>query len=156
MAGECCHKLGCHSTNQKEYAMKMKRTSSLLSVLLILSFILSACSMSVAQSTSTPAATDTPQPTATITLTPTNTPRPSPTPRPTKTPNLAATERIDGYNAETRSYFDKGYLKTADGKIIEVDDFKFDWAQLDWYNWQQLNTKASDFYITANLKWSSA
>ncbi|MEP6894881.1 MAG: hypothetical protein ABI986_04665 [Chloroflexota bacterium] len=134
----------------------MNKVNSLPLVFLILTFVLSACSMSVAPSTPTLAATDTPQPTATITLTPTNTPRPSPTPRPTKTPNLATTERIAGFNAEAQSYFDKGYLKTADGKITEVDNFKYDWAQLGWYNWQQLNTQASDFYITADFKWSSA
>jgi hypothetical protein len=123
---------------------------------MILSFVLSACGMSAVEPTSTPALTDTPQPTATITSTPTSTPRPSPTPRPTKTPNLAATERIEGFNAETQSYFDKGYIQTTNGKITEVDDFRFDWAQLGWYNWQQLNTKTDDFYMTANFKWSSA
>lgn len=137
--------------------MKWKKVSSLLSVLLSLTFVLSACSvMSVAQPTSTPAATDTPQPTATITLTPTNTPKPSPTPRPTKTPNLAATKRIEGFNTETQSYFDKGYLKSVDGNITEVKDFSYDWAQLGWYNWDQLNTKTSDFYMTAHFTWSSA
>ncbi len=136
--------------------MKLKKVSSLLSVIFIFTFVLSACSMSAVQSTSTPTSTNTSQPTATITLTPTNTPRPSPTPRPTKTPNLAATKRVDGFNAETQSYFDKGYLKSTDGKITEVDDFSYDWAQLGWYNWQQLNTKTSDFYMSAHFTWSSA
>jgi len=134
--------------------MKIKRASSLLSALLVLTFILSACSMSAVPPT--PVSTNTPQPTATITLTPTNTPRPSPTPRPTKTPNLAATQRMEDFNAEAQSYFDLGYLKTADGTIKEVDDFSYDWAQLGWYNWQQLNTKTSDFYMTAHFSWSSA
>jgi len=112
--------------------------------------------MSAFQPTPTLAATDTPAPTATITLTPTNTPRPSPTPRPTKTPNLAATERMDGFNAEAQSYFDKGYLKTADGQIKEIDDFNFDWAQLGWYNWLALDETVTDFYISAHAEWSSA
>ncbi len=136
--------------------MKTRKTSSLFSALLIIMFVQLACSLSAPEPTSTPASTNTPQPTATITLTPTNTPRPSPTPRPTKTPNLAATERIEGFNAETQGYFDKGYLKTTAGKITEVDNFTYDWAQLGWYNWQQLNTKTSDFYMTAHFKWSSA
>ena len=136
--------------------MRTKNVSALSAMILILTFVLSACSMSAVQPTPTAAFTDTPQATATITLTPTNTPRPSPTPRPTKTPNLAATERMDGFNAEAQSYFDKGYLATADGEITEVKDFKFDWAQLGWYNWQQLNTKTSDFYMSADFKWSSA
>jgi hypothetical protein len=136
--------------------MKAKAINVLLSMVLILTFTISACSVSVAQPTSTPASTDTPQPTPTITLTPTNTPRPSPTPRPTKTPNLAATQRIEGYNAETQSYFDKGYLKTVDGKIKEIDDFAYDWAQINYYNWLRLNESVSDFYLSAHFKWSSA
>ena len=136
--------------------MKTQRKNPLLFTILILVFTSLACSMSAAQPTPTPAATDTPQPTATITLTPTNTPKPSPTPRPTKTPNLAATKRIDGFSTETQSYFDKGYLKTVDGNITEVKDFSYDWAQLGWYNWNQLNTKTSDFYMTAHFTWSSA
>lgn len=136
--------------------MKTKKINPILSIFVILSLVQLACGLSATQPTSTPAPTDTPQPTATITLTPTNTPRPSPTPRPTKTPNLAATERIEGYNADTQAFFDKGYLKTIDGKITEVDDFNQDWAQLGWYNWQTLNTKASDFYMSAHFKWSSA
>jgi hypothetical protein len=136
--------------------MKTRRASSLLPAFLILAFVLSACSMSVVQPTSTPAPTDTPQPTATITLTPTNTPRPSPTLRPTKTPNLAATERIEGFNAEAQSYFDQGYLTTADGKFNEYDDFEVEWAQLNWFRRWDLDQTASDFYMSAHFKWSSA
>jgi len=128
------------------------KSTTLVWLLAAIALGLSAC----ASPTPAPILTNTPEPTATITLTPTNTPRPSPTPRPTRTPNLAATERIEGFNAETQSYFDKGYLKTADGKIKEIDDFAYDWAQLGWYNWQKLNTKTSDFYMTAHFTWSSA
>src|SRR6266568_1346739 len=110
--------------------MQTKKVSPIVSILLILVLVQMACNFSAPQPTPTPAPTDTPQPTATITLTPTNTPKPSPTPRPTKTPNLAATKRVDGFNADTQSYFDKGYLKSTDGKITEVDDFSYDWAQL--------------------------
>ena len=136
--------------------MKIQRSNTLLLFLVSLTLVLSACSISAVQPTATPASTETPKPTATTTLTPTNTPKPSPTPRPTKTPNLAATERMDGYNAETQSYFDKGYLKTLAGKIKEMDDFSYDWAQLGWYNWQSLDNKVTDFYISAHFVWSSA
>ena len=67
-----------------------------------------------------PTSTSTPKATATITITPTNTPRPSTTPRPTKTPNLAATQHMEDFNAEAKSYFDLGYLTTADGKFFEL------------------------------------
>src|ERR1051325_6227436 len=136
--------------------MRTKKVSALSAMILILTFVLSACGMSAVQSTPTPASTSTPQATATITLTPTNTPRPSPTPRPTKTPNLAATERMDGFNTEAQSYFDKGYLATADGKINEIDDFAYDWAQINYYDWLPLNENVTDFYMSAHFKWSSA
>ena len=136
--------------------MQARKVSLSLSILLILTFVLSACGAIAQPPTATPASTNTPQPTATITQTPTNTPRPSPTPRPTKTPNLAATERMDGYHSQTQSYFEKGYLTTADGEIKEIDDFAFDWAQMNWYNWLPLGEEATDFYLSAHVKWSSA
>jgi len=136
--------------------MKIKNQGFLKSALLILIATQLACSMSAIQPTSTPAPTDTPNPTATITLTPTNTPRPSPTPRPTKTPNLAATQRMDGFNAEAQSYFDAHYITTLAGKVKEFDDFSYDWAQLNWYNWLALDETAADFYINAHFKWSNA
>jgi len=136
--------------------MKIKRTNSLLSVVLILVFASLACNTSALQPTSTPAPTNKAQPTPTITFTPTNTPRPSPTLRPTKAPNLAATERVEGFNKETQSYFDKGYIKTQSGKNKEIDDFKYDWAQLGWYNWSILSDTVTDFYISAHFKWESA
>jgi hypothetical protein len=136
--------------------MKTIKINPILSVLLILVLVQIACGASAVQPTSTPAPTDTPQPTATISATPTNTPRPSPTPRPTKTPNLAATQRMDEFNAEAQSYFDKGYIKTTAGEIKEYDDFAYDWAQINYYNWLPLNETVSDFYISAHFKWESA
>jgi hypothetical protein len=137
------------------HAIRTRPVQALLAILLLMQL---ACGVAATtpEPTATTAPTNTLTPTATITLTPTNTPRPSPTPRPTKTPNLAATERMEGFNAETQGYFEKGYLTTTSGKITEVDDFREDWAQLGWYNWWRLNTKTSDFYISAHLKWSSA
>jgi hypothetical protein len=136
--------------------MKMNRVNSLTSVFLILSFVLSACGLSVAPPADTPAPTDTAQPTVTITLTPTKTPKPSSTPRPTKTPNLAATQRMAGFNTETQSYFDKGYLTTADGQIKEIKDFSDELAKINYYSWLPLGLNVSDFYISAHFKWSSA
>ena len=136
--------------------MKNSKVIPIVSCLLILTFVLSACSFSAGQPTSTPAPTDTPAPTATNTATPTNTPRPSPTPRPTKTPNLAATQKAEEFKAEAQKYFDLGYLPSADGSTKEFDDFAYDWAQLGWYNWLPLNETVTDFYISAHFKWASA
>ena len=133
--------------------MRTKTLHPLFSVIVVLALITLACSTSAPA----PTATNTPvPPTATETLVPTNTPKPTTTPRPTKTPNLAATQRAEALNAEVQSYFDKGYLATTEGDFVEYDDFKTDWAQLGWYQWWILDEKASDFFMSAHFKWSTA
>jgi hypothetical protein len=123
-------------------------------VLLILVFIL----ISIACMTTQSVPTGTPAPTATITLpaTATRTPRPSPTPRPTWTPDIAETEHAEQLNAETQSYYEKGYLDTTDGTLIQLEDFSYDWAQLGWYNWLPVTDSVGDFYMSAHFKWDSA
>ena len=125
----------------------------------IVLFILILVLVSLACGTAQPVPTGTPLPptaTATKTTTPTNTPKPTSTPRPTKTPNLAATEKYAGFNEEAQKYFDLGYLETTDGKFSEFDDFKVEWAQIDWYRWYPLDKRASDFYFSAHFHWESA
>jgi len=136
--------------------MKTPRAMPIVSYLLTVTFVLSACSFSAVEPTATPVPTDTPAPTATNTATPTNTPRPPPTPPPTQTPNLAATAKYEAFEEEAQSYFDNGYLISADGRTMEFNDFAYDWAQLGWYNWFPLNETVTDFYISAHFKWSSA
>jgi hypothetical protein len=63
---------------------------------------------------------------------------------------------MDDLQAEAQSYYDKGYLETADGKFMEYDDFDEEWAQLGWYQWWTLRQTAKDFYMSAHFKWSSA
>ena len=133
--------------------MQPQRPSPVLMFVSILMLVSLACSTSVAAE---PTSTSTPNPTATITATPTKTPKPTTTPRPTRTPNLAATERMDDLNAEAKSYFDLGYLATADGKFTEYDDYKDEWAQLGWYQWAPLDEVDSDFYLSGHFKWASA
>ena len=132
--------------------MQSKKLNPMLSFILILILVSLACSSSAGG----PVLTDTPAATATDAATPTNTPRPSPTLRPTKTPDLAATQKYEAFNAEAQSYFDNGYFISAEGQTKELDDFKYDWAQLGWYNWFPLNQSASNFYISAHFTWSSA
>ena len=122
----------------------------------IISFISALILISFACRTAQPAPTSTSEPTATHTAVPTNTPRPSPTPRPTQTPYLEATQRAEELNAEVQAYVDKGYLKTNDGNVIELEDFSYDWAQLGWYNWLPLGEEASEFFLSAHFKWDSA
>jgi hypothetical protein len=100
--------------------------------------------------------TSTPQPTATKTLVPTKTPTPTQTPLPSRTPNLTATQRIGNYTAETQKYFDLGYITTTNGRYVRFEDFNEEWAQLRWYSYWTQKEKASDFFMSAHFKWSSA
>lgn len=138
--------------------MTTKTTRPILYFVLVLAIVSLACGGTAPQPTTTPAPTNTSAPTATFTSTavPTNTPRPSPTPRPTKTPNLAATQKYEAFNAETQKYFELGYLKSNEGKVEEIDDFYYEWAQLNWYSWWPLGRKVSDFYLSAHFSWESA
>ena len=132
--------------------MQRKTQRPILPVLLLVIFLLSACSAAAPE----PTATNTPQPTATITLTPTNTATPTRTPRPTATPNLEATQRFENYGKEVESYFDLGYLSTTDGSTKELDNFTDSWAQLGWYQWYPLDRIVTDFAMSAHFKWESA
>lgn len=138
--------------------MKVNQSKPLVHFFFLLVLVSLACNSATPEPppTSTPKPTDTPAPTATITATSTNTPRPSPTPRPTKTPNLAATQKYEDFNAETQKYFELGYLKSNEGKIEEIDDFYYEWAQLNWYSWLPLGRNVSDFYLSAHFAWNSA
>jgi len=130
--------------------MQRKTPNPILSSILVLILVSLACG------TAQPTPTSTPEPTVTNSAVPTNTPRPSPTPQPTPTPNLLATQRAEELNAEVQTYFDKGYLATTNGRLKELDDFNYDWAQLGWYNWLPLQESASDFFLSGHFKWDSA
>lgn len=137
--------------------MRTRSISPFRSFLMVLVLVQLACQAAAPEPTATPVPSNTPvPPTATITLTPTSTPRPSPTPRPSKTPNLAATQRMEGYNADTQAYAGQGYIAGTAGKVTEIKDFKYDWAQMNWYNWLPLGEDTADFYLSAHFKWSSA
>lgn len=131
-----------------------------LDTLMAYGFIFVLISLACAASQPTPAPTNTsePSPAATDTVAPTatRTPRPSPTPRPTQTPNLAATERAEELNAKVQEYFEKEYLTTTEGRIIELEDFSFDWAQLGWYRRFPVQNSVGDFFMSAHFKWDSA
>ena len=134
--------------------MHRKTAQHTLSFIIVsILFLSSACSTFASPA---PTSTSTPKPTTTNTVAPTKTAIPTSTPRPTMTPNVAATQHIADLQAEAQSYFEQGYLKSADGRFMEYDDFKEEWAQLGWYSWWTLNQSAKDFYVSARFKWSSA
>jgi hypothetical protein len=124
----------------------------------ILGFLL--VSLACASLQPTPDAPPTPQPTVTttqtITPTATQTLRPSPTLRPTRTPDLVATQEAEEWNRKIAAYYARGYLTTTSGRLRELDDFSYDWAQLGWYNWLPIGDSASDFFMSAHFKWDSA
>ena len=126
----------------------------------IMSFVFFLILVSLACTTSQPTAapTNIPEPIATQTALPTatKTSRPSPTPSPTQTPNLAATERVQEFNAEVQEYFDKGYLPTIEGRAIELDDFRYEYAYLGRYSSPVVVESASDFFLSAHFRWISA
>lgn len=132
--------------------MHRKTHRSLMSSILVLI----ASSLACATLQPAPVLTNTPEPTVTITLTSTNTPRPSPTLRPTQTPNFARTQITEELNAELQSYFEKGYVSTTAGQFRVLEDFRYEWAQLGWYNMLPLRDSASDFFLSAHFKWDSA
>ena len=132
--------------------MCAKERLRLFHAVLILGLVQPACAGTATEIPST----STPVPTSTVTLTPTETLVPTRTPRPTRTPNLAATQLIENYQGELQKYFDTGLVKTTEGSFNEYDDFSEEWAQLGWYQRTDLNDAASDFFLSARLRWSSA
>ena len=130
----------------------------LLHILMSLIFFFSFVSLACGTSQSTPSPTNISEPTATKTAIPTatHTPRPSPTLRPTQTPNLAATERTAELNAEIQEYFEKGYLATTEGSFRDLDDFRYEWAQLGFYLPFLIQEEVGDFILGAHFKWDSA
>ncbi|HSL42496.1 MAG TPA: hypothetical protein VK897_03625 [Anaerolineales bacterium] len=128
--------------------------SKAASILSILAVVLTSLACAALQTAA--ASPSTREPTATVTATPTNTPRPSPTLRPTQTPNLTATQQIENINNEIQSFHEMGYLSSTEGQLVIVDDFRYEWAQLGWYNRLPLWDSVSDFFLSAHFKWDSA
>ncbi|MDD2921360.1 MAG: hypothetical protein PHQ36_03670 [Anaerolineales bacterium] len=118
--------------------------------------ILVIASLACGQFTSAPAETPTAAPTATATIKPTATKPPTSTPKPTATPNAAATQKFSDFNAHLEKIMNDGYIDSANGKALELNPFKEEWAQLGWYNWWILDGKYADFVFKSHFKWSSA
>lgn len=104
--------------------------------------------------------------TATVTSTPvppTETPTPTPTltgtPTPTKTITLTptATKLTDTRMGALVQYlYDEGIIHTLDGDYYQLDDFKEEWAQIDWYQWFPTGFEPASFIIRVDATWESA
>jgi hypothetical protein len=127
--------------------VKLNSKSSVIFAILILVSVALACGGGQPEPTSVPP-TDTPGPEPTT--------RPTSTPRPTPTLDVAATQYWEERLAEVQSYYDQGFISTTEGGFTEYDDFKQDWAQIGWYNWVTVDEQASDFFLTARFRWSTA
>lgn len=89
---------------------------------------------------------------------PTETPPPTSTPKPTATPNLAATQVYEVFFAEVQSFYDEGSLPSVDGEYMELDPFKEEWAQINWYRWWWFDETliANTFVWSGHFSWESA
>ncbi len=126
-------------------------------------YILASAALAVAIlacSVGAPAPTATPIPpteTSIPTDTPTATPLPTNTPKPTATPNVAATQKAEDFQALLQRFVDKGYFESAEGTAKEMDDFKMDWAQINYYKWFTMSKETyGNFVFSGHFKWSSA
>ncbi|HEX2697924.1 MAG TPA: hypothetical protein VHM28_09460 [Anaerolineales bacterium] len=126
--------------------MYRKSSSPIVLAGLVLILVSLACS---ASAPSTPTATSIP-------VTPTATKRPTSTPRPTPTPNFARTQEVEAREVDLQSYLDKGYISTTEGKFTELEDFKEEWAQINWYKWWTFDGNYSNLVFKGHFKWSTA
>ncbi len=139
----------------------MKLTAQRLFLLFAATPLLISCAQAQPAPAPTSTVTAPPSLTATITRPPSSTPRPTQTPYLTGTARaiLAKTETqmyFDTLKEETQKYYDLGYLTTTDGSYRKYANFSEEWAQLRWYRRWNLNDIASNFYMSAHFKWSSA
>lgn len=130
-----------------------KHVLPILSAVLILVFAAPACiGLPTPSMTTTPPVTDTHEATAT------STPKPTSTPRPTSTPNLAATQKVEEFNARIGMYVDEGYLSSTEGKYFGLDDYSREMAKINFmdYDLAGYNDLVQNFAVWGNVKMESA
>lgn len=101
-------------------------------------------------SSPTTEATETPAPE------PTETKRPTYTPKPTITPDIAATQAYEEIFSSVQQFADEGLIPTTEGNLIDVEDFKKDFAQIGWLNPFFLDLQVEHFVYSGHVKWSTA
>jgi hypothetical protein len=125
-----------------------------LGFLILLLFIASMACNSAAPAA--PAPTTTP---AAPTIAPTATKPPTSTPRPAATPDVGATKAVEDFQARVDGYVEKGYLPTSNGTLYSLDDYKTEWAQMNYLS-DLAPTGYSDavqnFVYNGDFEWQSA
>lgn len=119
-------------------------------------FVIALVLAGLACSVGAPSPTATPIPTNTV-LPPTYTPKPTKTPQPTNTPDIVATQKAEDLQTLLETFKEKGYLEDTEGEVIPLNDFKQEWAQINYYRWwNAIDEEIGDFVFTAHFEWSTA
>lgn len=117
-------------------------------------------SLACGQSGGAPAAQPTAKPksTATATVKPTSTKQPTSTPKPTATPNIAATQAMENANTKIQSYVDAGYMTSAEGELVVLDDYFREMAKMNYLDYDPAgyDTPIKNFAVWAHIKMQSA
>ncbi len=132
----------------------MKKSTPIMYAVFVLLIATIACA---GGATAVPTAVP-PTDTAAPSETPTKVPTSTSTPRPTATPNLAATKESEETMSRIQSYVDQGYLTSTDGRVAKLDDYKREYAQIDYLDFDLAgwDSPVQDFAAWANVKWENA
>lgn len=130
--------------------MKIRTLSYTVAVLFLIAASL-ACSVDLGntQPTSIPP-TIAPPPT----LAPTEVPPPvvdvsSPTPE-------APAVDTSAFDKLILEFADKGYVNSIEGDTIPIDPFDEEWAQINYYQWWEIDQETNDMVFASHFKWSTS
>jgi len=137
--------------------MKKTRSAIVITLILVIAFLVTSCGLPLAKATPTlpptstmrPSSTATLKPTATITLTPTM------WHLPTNTIDATGTAQYNEIFDHVTWLYDEGYLPSLDGLSRHLDDYSNQWAQLNWYQWNDTGWEVKDFVLKTHMAWSS-
>jgi hypothetical protein len=76
---------------------------------------------------------------------------------------VEGTRSVIGFDPEKRSLEsivmdleNSGYLTSSAGKLVELNSYENEWAQLNWYTWRRVYFDLSNFVLRTNAKWEYA
>jgi hypothetical protein len=141
--------------------MKTTKSITTLILLFIVTLTVTSCVMPFAQATPTstplPTSTATMEPTSTATLKPTSTITLTPTiwHLPTNTIDTTATQQYNEMLDFVTGLKEDGYLPSINGVYHPLPDYSNQWAQLNWYQWDDTGWRVKDFAMRVHMAWSS-
>lgn len=128
----------------------MRTQKNLQSVVLIVLFFVSACSMS---KFGAPTVTSTQ---TTVPPTPTKTLRPTSTPRPTATPNAVQTQSYDDIFSDVEKFKSEGLIPSTKGDYSALEGFSETFAQRGYLQYAYFDFNVKHFVYKAHVSWSTA